>query len=88
MTVSLRCDHAFFLEKLAIIKCCLWLPESVARHLLVHRKVRKGGLFKNCTVTLGPDGRWYFSLLFEYPKQEVPKKAAGKGPGGMESHRA
>ena len=32
MTVSLRCDHAFFLEKLAIIKCCLWLPESVARH--------------------------------------------------------
>lgn len=42
----------------------------------------------NCTVTLGPDGRWYFSLLFEYPKQEVPKKAAGKGPGGMESHRA
>lgn len=33
MTVSLRCDCAFFLEKLAIIKCCLWLPESVARHL-------------------------------------------------------
>jgi len=32
MTVSLRCDCAFFLEKLAIIKCCLWLPESVARH--------------------------------------------------------
>lgn len=31
MTVSLRCDCAFFLEKLAIIKCCLWLPESVAR---------------------------------------------------------
>ncbi len=33
MTVSLRCDCAFFLEKLAIIKCCLWLPESVARQL-------------------------------------------------------
>ncbi len=33
MTVSLRCGCAFFLEKLAIIKCCLSLPESVARHL-------------------------------------------------------
>ena len=32
--MSLRCDHAFFLEKLAIIKCCLWLPESVARHFI------------------------------------------------------
>ncbi len=33
MTVSLRCGCAFFLEKLAIIKCRLSLPESVARHL-------------------------------------------------------
>lgn len=33
MTVSLRCGCAFFLEKSAIIKCCLSLPESVARHL-------------------------------------------------------
>ena len=32
MTVSLRCGCAFFLEKLAIIKCRLSLPESVARH--------------------------------------------------------
>ena len=31
MTVSLRCGCAFFLEKLAIIKCRLSLPESVAR---------------------------------------------------------
>ena len=31
MIVSLRCDCAFFLEKLAIIKCCLQLPENVAR---------------------------------------------------------
>lgn len=38
MTVSLRCDHAFFLEKLAIIKCCLWLPESVARQRKKRRR--------------------------------------------------
>ena len=35
MTVSLRCGCAFFLEKLAIIKCRLSLPESVARHLII-----------------------------------------------------
>ncbi len=32
--MSLRCGCAFFLEKLAIIKCCLSLPESVARQLV------------------------------------------------------
>ena len=32
MTVPLRCGCAFFLGKLVIIKCCLLLPESVARH--------------------------------------------------------
>ena len=69
--------------------CLLKLPKIKGPvRLRVHRKVREGGLLKNCTVTREPDGRWYFSLLFEYPKQEVPKKAAGKGPGGMESHRA
>ena len=30
--MSLRCGCAFFLEKLAIIKCRLSLPEGVARH--------------------------------------------------------
>ena len=33
MIVSLRCDCAFFLEKLEIIMCRLWRPECVARHL-------------------------------------------------------
>lgn len=32
MIVSLRCDCAFFLEKLEIIMCRLWRPECVARH--------------------------------------------------------
>jgi len=34
--VSLRCGCAFFLEKLAIIKCRLSLPESVARQSMIH----------------------------------------------------
>ena len=39
--MSLRCGCAFFLEKLAIIKCRLSLPESVARHRsFVDKKVR------------------------------------------------
>lgn len=43
--------------------------------LRLHRKVRSGGTLKNCTVTREPDGRWYFSLVFEYPKETVPQKA-------------
>ena len=35
MIVSLRCDCAFFLEKLEIIMCRLWRPECVARHLTI-----------------------------------------------------
>ena len=66
--------------------CLLKLPKIKGPvRLRVHRKVREGGLLKNCTVTREPDGRWYFSLLFEYPKQELPKKAAGKGPGSWEA---
>ena len=38
---------------------------------------------RKCRST--PDGRWYFSLLFEYPKQEIPKKTAGKGPEAWEA---
>ena len=38
MTVSLRCGCAFFLEKLAIIKCRLSLPESVARQLNIYNQ--------------------------------------------------
>lgn len=37
--------------------------------LNVHREVRPGGLLKNCTVSR-EDGKWYFSLCFEYPKTE------------------
>ena len=66
--------------------CLLKLPKiREPIRLRVHRKVREGGLLKNCTVTREPDGRWYFSLLFEYPKQEIPKKTAGKGPEAWEA---
>ncbi len=40
MIVSLRCDCAFFLEKLEIIMCRLWRPECVARH----KEMEKRGL--------------------------------------------
>ena len=34
--------------------------------LIPHRKIEEGGILKSATVTREPDGRWYFSLLFEY----------------------
>ena len=66
--------------------CMLKLPkvkEPVA--LRLHRGVAPGGILKNCTVTRKPDGRWYFSLVYEYPRKEVPKKAEGQAPDKIRS---
>ena len=41
MIVSLRCDCAFFLEKLEIIMCRLWRPECVARQKVKTTKKTK-----------------------------------------------
>lgn len=47
--------------------------------LRLHRKIRSGGILKNVTVTHEPSGKWYFSLCFEYPKEEPqPVKADSK----------
>lgn len=40
-------------------------------HLRMHRQIDPGGLLKSVTVTHETTGKWYFSLLFEYPKQEA-----------------
>lgn len=64
--------------------CMLKLPKiKEPVRLRLHRKVKTGGILKNCTVTHEPDGRWYFSLVFEYPKEDIPKKADGKPPTGI-----
>ena len=34
--------------------------------LIPHRKIEEGGVLKSVTVTREPDGKWFFSLLFEY----------------------
>ena len=39
--------------------------------LSMHRKIRPGGRLKNVTVTREPDGKWYFSIVFEYPAREA-----------------
>lgn len=41
MIVSLRCDCAFFLEKLEIIMCRLWRPECVARQFSLSSSASK-----------------------------------------------
>ena len=38
--------------------------------LKLHRKIRKGGILKSCTVIHEQNGKWFFSLLYEYPKTE------------------
>lgn len=46
----------------------LTLPKiSAPIKLKLHREVISGGILKSCTVTHEPNGKWYFSLTFEYP---------------------
>ena len=44
--------------------------------LHLHRDIPEGGTLKSVTVTHEPDGKWYFSLAFEYPKQEAPNRVS------------
>lgn len=38
--------------------------------VIYHRPVKKDGKLKSVTVSREPDGKYYFSLLFEYPVQQ------------------
>ena len=40
-------------------------------HLSMHRSITPGGTLKNVTITHEPDGKWYFSIAFEYPAEEI-----------------
>ena len=44
------------------------LPKIGAVSYKKHRKIRKGGILKSATLSKEPDGRYYVSLLYEYPK--------------------
>ncbi len=57
---NLRYDEGLHLLTLPKIK----EPVSVIQH----RRIRKGGILKSATVSKEPDGRYYVSLLYEYPK--------------------
>ena len=50
--------------------------------LRMHRQVEPGGLLKSVTVTHEATGKWYFSLLFEYPKK-APAVVASKSKDQM-----
>lgn len=39
--------------------------------LSMHRPIKPDGTLKSVTVTHEPDGKWYFSILIEYPAEEV-----------------
>ena len=39
--------------------------------LSMHRPIKPGGKLKNTTIIHEPDGKWYFSIAFEYPAEEI-----------------
>lgn len=44
-------------------------------HIFQHRKIRKGGLLKSATFSRECDGRYFVSLLYEYPKGSTSSAA-------------
>ena len=40
-------------------------------HIFQHRRIRKGGTLKSATFSRECDGRYYVSLLYEYPKDST-----------------
>ena len=51
----------------------LKLPKAGKVRVKMHRPVRPGGVLKSVTVSHEPDGKWLFSVVFQYP--EEPFKA-------------
>ena len=39
--------------------------------LSMHRSIKPEGKLKNTTIIHEPDGKWYFSIVFEYPAEEI-----------------
>lgn len=58
----------------------LYLPKAPAPvRLNVHRDIRPGGKLKHVTVTHEPNGKWMFSLVYEYPKTDYTVKSLENG---------
>lgn len=73
MTVSLRYDRAFFLEKSEIIKCCLRLPESVAR--------QHGAILESIFPATGPmTGEEVKALLLSLSRLPQVQEMPGNKP--------
>lgn len=42
--------------------------------LIMHRPIKSGGILKSVTVSMDADGKFYYSILMEYPKRSVLKR--------------
>jgi len=47
----------------------LKLPKAGEVRVKAHRPVRPGGILKSVTVSHEPDGKWLFSVVFQYPDE-------------------
>ena len=54
----------------------LKLPKAGEVRVKAHRPVRPGGVLKHVTVSHEPDGKWLFSVVFQYPEEPFEVNAA------------
>lgn len=80
---SYTTNAVYFKKKDGNIRCNISLDPvlgflTLPKHkdpiqLRLHRAIRPDGKLKSVTVTMEPDGKRYYSILMEYPKQELTR---------------
>ena len=74
--VSNKTNPNISLELDPVRKDTAWLklPKLKSRvEIRLHRKIKEGGILKKVCIKKEPDGHYYCSLTFEYPKMTVQK---------------
>ena len=78
---SYTTNALYYINKSGVMSCNilidettgeLWLPKHQDPiQLRLHRKMKQGGKLKSVTVSMEPDGKFYYSILMEYSKTVV-----------------
>jgi len=69
-----------------VLRKRLFLSRIGSVRIVLHRPLPKDALVKTCTVTRGPDGKWFASLVFEdiVPLQDILAKMKFVSPVGVD----
>jgi len=64
-----NCQYLHGKQTITLKDGLLKLPKAGEVRVKAHRPVRPGGVLKHVTVSHEPDGKWLFSVVFQYPEK-------------------